>query len=344
VIVVASGHGAPGRTTIALSLATALGAVVPTALVDADMAGPSVAAHVDADPTRNLAMLAHAGPATPGEWAQAVDQELQPLGRHSAHCRVLCGIPKVEMRSAISSGFFERLLAELSARHRYVVVDVGAELLGSDAAVHRVAVAVADRVLVVAVADAIGLWHAREAVRVMVTHVTPAAPGPSGHGRTDARVALVLNRYDGRYHHDRREIEWALGVPVAGVIPCDHAAAHRATEVQQPLAADPRSRAGRALLDLAGRVHQNRVAIPLESDERVHEGLRIRANWASLVGASQRLGAQAAPAVRSVLPAAGAWVLRAWSQWVVPLLSLAPKVVRPNVRRGAAGHMEGEPA
>src|SRR5581483_12362884 len=46
-LALASGHGSPGRTTMAVSLAAALGAVAPTVLVDADVFGPSVAAHLD---------------------------------------------------------------------------------------------------------------------------------------------------------------------------------------------------------------------------------------------------------------------------------------------------------
>src|SRR5690606_21681669 len=79
VITVASGHGSPGRTTVALNLAVALGADSPTILVDADLAGPSIAAYLDADPTRNLAMLAHANPTMPEDWERALRQETQPL-------------------------------------------------------------------------------------------------------------------------------------------------------------------------------------------------------------------------------------------------------------------------
>src|SRR5579883_757381 len=47
---VASGPGSPGRTTVAIGLAAALGAVAPTILVDADLVGPAVAACLDLDP------------------------------------------------------------------------------------------------------------------------------------------------------------------------------------------------------------------------------------------------------------------------------------------------------
>ncbi|MCC6498163.1 MAG: tyrosine-protein kinase family protein, partial [Propionibacteriaceae bacterium] len=76
VLAVASGPGSPGRTTVALNLAAGLGMVAPTVLVDIDLSGPSVAAHLDADPTRNLYMLAHAEPETAVEWSHAIEQEI----------------------------------------------------------------------------------------------------------------------------------------------------------------------------------------------------------------------------------------------------------------------------
>lgn len=254
VIAVASGHGSPGRTTVALNLATALGAVAPTVLVDADFSRPSVAAFLDADPTRNLSMLAHAEPETAGEWQRALEQETQPLASRSPHGQLLCGVPKPEMRGGVSSHFFERLLVELGQRYRYVVLDVGADLVGADMTVHRTALGIAHRVLLVAAADLVGLWQAHRATGVLQTHVQLHRD----------RLALVINRYDRRYHHSRLEVEWALGVGAAVVVPYDHGGAQRAIAAQRPVVLDAGSRAGRALVDLAERVHGDRLMLPPE--------------------------------------------------------------------------------
>lgn len=269
VIAVASGHGSPGRTTVALSLAAALGAVAPTVLVDADLSGPSLAACLDADPTRNLYMLAHAEPGTSRDWERAIGQETQPLGPRSPHGAVLCGVPKPEMRAGLSPRFFERLVAKLRQRYRYVVLDIGAELLGAEAAVHRAALGLSQQVLLVASADLVGLWHARTALGVLKNQLQIAAE----------RTALIVNCHDRRYHHDRAEIEWALGVPTAAVIPHDHRAVQRALMAQRPLVLDRRSRAARALLDLAERVHGGSIALPPEP------GTNGRARWRNWVPA-----------------------------------------------------------
>ena len=258
VIAVAGGHGSPGRTTVAVALAAAFGAVAPTVLVDADTTSPSVAAQLDADPTRSLFMLAHAEPTTGREWARALESELQPLARRSPRGVILCGVPKPEMRGAVSPGFFERCISELRQRYRYVVLDVGAELSGPLADLHRAALGLAERVLFVAATDPVGLWRAKVALDALRT----AAPGP---WVAEDGLALVLNRHDRRHHHGRGEIEWNLRVPAAAVVPFDQAGAQRSLADARPLMLDERSRAGRALLELAGRLHGGQLLLQPEA-------------------------------------------------------------------------------
>jgi len=271
VFAVASGHGAPGRTLVALNLAAALGAVAPTVLVDVDLAGPSVAAYVDADPTHNVYMVAHAEPDSAWEWHTVLEQECQPLDRRSPHARVLCGIPKPDMRGRLGRPFLEGLLATLRHEARYVVLDTGAELLGNDGAFHRAALGLADHVLLVASADLVGVWHARNTLRLIREQLQIDA----------TRVALVVNRHDPRFHHTRVEIEWALGIGTAAVVPHDHAAVQRSVAAQRPLVLDTRSRAAQALLDLASRIHGGKLVLPPEPGVPVRRGIR---------GLAERLG------------------------------------------------------
>ena len=254
VMAVASGPGSPGRTTVALNLAAALGTVAPTILVDADLSGPSVAAHVDADPTRNLYMLAHAEPETPADWSHAIEQEIQPLGGRSVHGAVLCGIPKLDLRVGVTARFLERLVSEVRRHYRYVILDVGAELLGREADPHRMALRCADQVLLVESADLVGLWHGRTGVALIQGLL----------GIDQDHVALIVNRHDRRFHHRQAEIEWALGLPTAAVIPNDQAGVQRALAEQHPLVLSGRGPAARALLDLAERVHGGTITLPTE--------------------------------------------------------------------------------
>jgi len=252
VIALASGYGSPGRTTVAVSLAAALGAVAPTVLVDTDLAGPSIAAWLDADPTRNISMLAHAEPETPRDWDRAIAQEVQPLHPRSPQGVVLCGVPKPEMRSLVSIRFFERLVAELRRRYRYVILDTGADFLGAEVALHRAALAQAQQILLVASPDLIGLWHTRTALGILQNQFALGTE----------RIALLINRHDRRYHHSRVEIEWALGLPTAAIVPYDHVSLQRALAAQRPLILEGRSQAGRALVDLAELIHGGSIVLP----------------------------------------------------------------------------------
>lgn len=266
VVVITGGPGS-GRTTVALNLATALGVVAPTVLVDLDLHAPGVAACLDADPTRNLAMVAHAEPETPRDWDRAIQQEVQPLHPRSPQSAVLCGLPKPEMRSAISPRFVDRLIAELTRQYRYVLLDTGADFLGQEAAVYGTALAAAKQTLVVCSADLVGLWRTRTILQLLHQHLQ----------LDPAHVGLILNRYDPRYHHGRSEIEWALEVPVAAVIPQDHRAAERALADQRPLVLNGKSRAAKAFLDLAARVHGGKILLPPE--EMPSRGRRRWASW-----------------------------------------------------------------
>lgn len=269
---VVSGHGSPGRTVVALNLATALGAVAPTILVDADVAGPSIAAYLDLDPTRNLFMLAHADPQSTHDWDGAIAAEIQPLGPRSPRGVVLGGIPKPEMRAGVSAHFFERLLIELRQRYRFVIVDVGADLLGSDRQLHRLALGASQQVLFVAAADLVGIWHARVGLGLLARSLHIA----------NNHIALVINRYDRHVHHPRVEIEWTLGHPIAAIIPEDPGHVQRALLAQCPVVLDRRSRAGRSLLDLAERVHGGRIALPPEGTAKRRQnwlGRLRRSHW-----------------------------------------------------------------
>ena len=124
----------------------------------------------------------------------------------------------------------ERLIIELAAHYRYVVIDVGPDWLGTDvaAANHRAVLASAQQVLLVSASDLVGLWHTRTALDQLERQL----------GIERQNVQLVLNRHDARFHHSASEVAWHLGAPVSAVIPFDHAAAQRAIAQQRPLIVD----------------------------------------------------------------------------------------------------------
>ncbi len=264
VLAVASGAGSPGRSTVALGLAAALGAVAPTVLVDADLFGPSLAALLDADPRRNLFQLAYARPGSREEWTEALTRALQPLGPRSPHGRLLCGLATPAMRAGVAPGFLGDLLGELRARFRHVILDLGAGPAGADVALHRAALVLADQILLVTTPDIVDLARAQVALAELARH-----PGVAAE-----RIALIANRHDRRRHPGRREIEWGLGRPLAALLPHDHRGVARTRHARRPVVLDRRSRLGRAVLELAGRIHGGTIVLPPGAD---------RARWRRLL-------------------------------------------------------------
>jgi Flp pilus assembly CpaE family ATPase len=254
VLVVAGPPGSPGRTTLAVNLAAALGGAAATALVAADAGAPSVGAALALDLSRNACMVAHADPASGRDWDRAFAEELQPLHPDCAHGVVLCGAPTPELRGALTVPFLERLVGQLRRRHRHVVLDTGPELLGPGGALHRAALALADRVVLAAGPDVVSLWRARTALGLLREQL----------GLDPACVSVVVNRHDERFHHRRAEIEENLGLRLAALVPFDHAGAERALGDVRPMALDGGSKAGFYLLELAGRVHGARLDPPPE--------------------------------------------------------------------------------
>jgi MinD-like ATPase involved in chromosome partitioning or flagellar assembly len=257
VICIAGGFGSPGRTTVAINLATALATAGPTVLLEADLCAPAIAAYLDRDPSRNVCTLAHAVRDDPRAWSLALADELQPLGSMPNPPAVLCGPPKREMRASVLPGLMDTLIGELAQRYSWVIVDVGPELLGFEAAAanHRAALARADVLVLVSGSDLLGLWHARTALDQLEQLL----------GIQRRSVQLVLNAHDARFHHSRQEVEWHLGAPVVAVIPFDHVALQRAHSQQRPVVFDTSSRAARALIGLAEGIHAGKLHVPSPS-------------------------------------------------------------------------------
>ena len=245
--------GSVGRTTIAVNLATGLGAVAPTVVVDGDLRSPAVAAHLDADPTRNVYMLAHASPRSSLEWDRALEQEVQPIGTYSRHGSVLCGVPKPEMRGRLTPGFLAELLGQLAQRYRYVVLDGGDDVADPGTELGQLLLSRAAHVLVVVTPDLVGMVRGQRYIARLRRQ----------EGLSD-RLAVVVNRYHRRHHSSRQQMEWALHSGLAAIVPQDYHAAERALIAQRPLVLQRRSRARASLLELAGRIHDGEILLPAE--------------------------------------------------------------------------------
>ncbi|CAN7145481.1 AAA family ATPase [Knoellia sp. LjRoot47] len=205
--------GAPGRTTLAVTLAASLaGRGVSTLLVDLDTYGASVA--------QALALIDEA----PGVAAAARASEQGTLDTASLSrvapevtpgLRVLTGIPKAERWPELRAAAVEDVLDKSRTIAQHVVVDCGFSIeddeeLSYDTAAPRrnattlTALERADSLVVVGAADPIGLQRLVRAVQdvgvvpspepvIVVNKVRASAAGP----RPEQAIADVLGRFAG---------------------------------------------------------------------------------------------------------------------------------------------------
>jgi MinD-like ATPase involved in chromosome partitioning or flagellar assembly len=222
-------------------------------LLDTDVVEPSVAAVLNLNPAKNAYMVSLEDPGSdPLRWAVGLEGELQRLDVDSSPLSaVLCGVPKPGLRGAFTPAFLTMLLSQLRLHYRYIVADVGSIIDegSSVSASHRAVLSTADRVLVVATPDIVGL---RRTAALLATLRRDGEHEPN-------RLALVLNRHRSRHHHSAAEIAQTLRVSVAAVVAEDGDAFQRALSAQRPLVAFGRGQRGsaaRAFHELADLVEE----------------------------------------------------------------------------------------
>ncbi len=249
--------GAPGRTTVAVNLASELARLgQPTVLVDADTYGGCIAQSLSLlDEAPGLAAATRS--ADQGSLDLAVLARLAP--EVSAGLRVLTGIPKAERWPELRAAALEHVLTLTRRLARFTVIDCGFSLeddeeLSYDTLAPRrnaatlTSLAVADRVLAVGAGDPIGLQRlvrglqelgtvASPSPTVVINRVRSSAVGP----RPETRIRDALARF--------------AGIDDPRFIPNDPASLDGALLAGQSLAeAAPDSDVRKALVALASEV------------------------------------------------------------------------------------------
>ncbi|MFI7586673.1 CpaE family protein [Spongisporangium articulatum] len=206
--------GAPGRTTVAVTLAAHLAARAPTLLVDADTHGASIAQTLGLlDESAGVAAAARA--ANHGALSTAKLAELAPLAVPGL--RVLTGLPQSRRWPELRPGALDEVWERGRELARWVVIDAGfgletdEELMFDVAAPRRhgatlSALGTADFVVAVGAGEPVGIQRLlaglpelAEAVppgvgvQVVMTRVREAAVGRPGA----ALVSGALDRYAG---------------------------------------------------------------------------------------------------------------------------------------------------
>ncbi|MDQ3104024.1 MAG: hypothetical protein M3Q87_02155 [Actinomycetota bacterium] len=228
-IVVWGPTGAPGRSTVALGVASeTAGLGVPTLLIDADVYGGSVG--------QMLAMLDEvSGLLAAARSANTGRLDLDELGRHvrqiNPTLRILTGLPRPDRWSALRAGSFDAVLTVARQMAPVVVVDVGFNLeldeeLSFDTAAPRrngatlAALEQADDIIVVGSADPLGLARLTRGI----FELREAVPG--------AQLHVVVNKVRDSLGWSRAAITDTVhrlsGVSPSHFLPLDQSAVDRA--------------------------------------------------------------------------------------------------------------------
>jgi MinD-like ATPase involved in chromosome partitioning or flagellar assembly len=227
--------GAPGRTTMAVSLAASLaGRGVPVTLIDADPYGGSVAQQLGIVEEVS-GILAASRFAAAGE----LDMRLAQTMRMADGIRVISGLPRPDRWTEVRPGTLAHLV-ELVARDSHVVIDTGFSLedggpgdFGTRPPRNSMtlgALETADQIVIVGTPDPVGLTRLARAT-VELRDLLP-----------DADTRVVVNRMRGSLSWSQRQIaDLVAGFTDAPllVIPEDRAAADRALLAGAPLLSGP---------------------------------------------------------------------------------------------------------
>lgn len=246
--------GAPGRTTVAVGVASALaGRGHDVLLVDADGYGGAVAQHLGIlDEASGLL-----GAVRAGNVGELDPTRLAGLARSvSPGLRVLTGLPRADRWAEVRPAAFETLVATARSLSRYVVLDLGFCLEqepqaygGSTPQRNHMTVAgleQADEVLVVGSADPVGLARLARALVELPDVVPTGAPH------------VVVNRVRSSLGWAEQEVRAMVEgfVVPAGThfLPDDPAATDRALVAGRPLSEVGESALAGALAGLAAEL------------------------------------------------------------------------------------------
>jgi len=232
VITVMSPKGGAGKTTVATNLAAQLAAGAPgrVAIVDLDLQFGDVASALGLGPQSTMADAARAEGKLD---STAIKVFLEP---HPSGLYALVGPHFPAEADEVSADTAGHVVDILAAEFAYVVVDTSG---GLDE--HALAAAErSDDLVLVCVTDVPsvrGLRKALDAIDLL--------------GMTRQRRHLVLNRSDDKVGLSDRDIEATIGLPVEASVPTSRAVQISINQGSPIVMSDPRSPAGRALVELA---------------------------------------------------------------------------------------------
>ena len=199
VVVVASPKGGVGKTTTAVNLTAVLASAAPweVALIDLDLQFGDVSSLLDLEPEHTV-VDAFTAEGDDSMFVRTL------LSVHPGGFYVLCGAAGPADSAGVTGDQVRKLIHQMSASFRYIVVDTSAGLLEETLS----SLEEATDVVMVTSLDVATLRSTRKALDVLgELELIPA------------RRHLLLNRADRRSGLSIRDAERMLGLPISAVVP-----------------------------------------------------------------------------------------------------------------------------
>jgi pilus assembly protein CpaE len=225
-----STKGGSGRTVIATNLAVSFAlAGVRTLLLDLDLHSGDDALVLGLAPRATVLDLMSGGEID-------ADRLVHSVTRHASGADVLAAPGRPEEEELVAVDRLERLLAAARERYEAVVIDCAASFSPTS----LLALDHTDTLLLVGAPDVPAVRSVRMALETL---------GLLELDLDDVRI--VMNRADAEVGLEAAAIETALGREIAYTLPSDRAVPLSVNRGRPVVADDPRSRAGRALDEIA---------------------------------------------------------------------------------------------
>lgn len=244
VIVVYSGKGGVGCTTLATNLALRLhGAETPTVLVDGDFQYGDVSLLLNQQTSVSICDLV--------SYSEDLDLEIirDVLRSHASGLKILAAAPKPEMADAIFPDAVRSILEFLGSHYAYVVVDTSSTLDDLSLAIFDVA----DLFVLITTPELPSVKNTRFIMDIFHDLGVPKE-----------RLCLAFNQVNNRDEITRDMLQKNLNIDVGAEIPYDRESVRTSINRGQPLLLEGKSSAvARGMIDLVGAVKE-RLLEPVE--------------------------------------------------------------------------------